>query len=273
MTREKRLGFTLLEVMVGLSLLGFGLVVLIKSAAGSIFSAQQANLLGVATDLSRAKMYDIEETLLKDGYQDTDIIKDGETFSDEGWPNFSYSYKVIPVELPSLDQLQALSKGKAGAMAGSGSAGSGSAGAGTALGSGSNLGLGSGSGLGSGDIMTNFQDSALGGMIGMIGGGFGGSGSTRDAASAQGNSFIQSQYGMFQSVLKVSIRKVSLTVKWKVMGRDRDLTTVAFFTDQSAMDKVMMGLGSVDLESVPGALGSGSGSGSNKITTPGKTTK
>ena len=77
---------------------------------------------------------------------------------------------------------------------------------------------------------------------------------------------------MFQQVLKVSIRKVVLTVNWKVMGRDRDLTTVAFFTDQGAMDKVMMGMGSVDLESVPGAL-SGSGSGSNKTSNPTKTTK
>jgi len=63
-----------------------------------------------------------------------------------------------------------------------------------------------------------------------------------------------------------------LTVTWKVMGRDRDLTTVAFFTDQGAMDKVMMGMGSVDLDSIPGS-GSGSGSGSNKIITPGKVTK
>jgi prepilin-type N-terminal cleavage/methylation domain-containing protein len=266
-----RRGFTLLEVMVGLSLLGFGLVVLIKSAAGSIFSAQQANLLGVATDLSREKMYEIEETLLKDGYQDTDIIKENESFSDEGWPEFHYSYKIVPVELPSLTQLQELAKGKQTAMMGSGSA-AGSAALAPGLGSAA-LGSGFGSAMGSADALTSFQDSALGGMIGMIGGGFGGS--TRDAASAQGNSFIQSQYQLFQNVLKVSIRKVTLTVSWKVMGRDRDLTTVAFFTDQSAMDKVMMGMGSVDLDTIPGALNGSNGfngsNGSNK--TPGKTTK
>jgi prepilin-type N-terminal cleavage/methylation domain-containing protein len=263
--KKRGRGFTLLEVMVGLGLLGFGLVVLIKSAAGSIFSAQQANMLGIATDLSRAKMYDIEEQLLKDGYQDTDLIKENESFTDEGWSDIHYSYKIVPVELPSLTQLQELAKGKA--MAGSGS-GSGS---GSSFGSGfgsAGLGSGLGSGAGSGDVFSNFQDSALGGMLGMIGGGFGGS--TRDMASAQGTSFIQSEYGLFQQVLKVSIRKVTLSVTWKVMGRDRELTTVAFFTDQSAMDKVMMGMGA---SALPDSGGLGSGSGSNKVTTPTKVTK
>jgi general secretion pathway protein I len=61
--RQQR-GFTLMEVMIGLAMLGVALVVLIKSAGNSIFSARQAQMMGVATDLSRAKMYDIEERLL-----------------------------------------------------------------------------------------------------------------------------------------------------------------------------------------------------------------
>jgi len=42
-------GFTLIEVMFALALMGLGLVVLIKSAAGSVFNAEQAHMLGVAT--------------------------------------------------------------------------------------------------------------------------------------------------------------------------------------------------------------------------------
>ena len=57
----KRNGFTLLEVMIGLALLGLALTVLIKSAAGNIFNSQQAHMIGVVTDLARGKMYDIEE--------------------------------------------------------------------------------------------------------------------------------------------------------------------------------------------------------------------
>jgi hypothetical protein len=38
-----------------------------------------------------------------------------------------------------------------------------------------------------------------------------------------------------------------LTVTYKVMGSDRDMKVVAFFTDAGAMDKVINGLGSTEL--------------------------
>ena len=72
MMRRRQLGFTLMEVMIGLALLGVALTVLIKSAASSIFSARQAQMMGIATDLARGKLNDIEEILLKDGYTETD---------------------------------------------------------------------------------------------------------------------------------------------------------------------------------------------------------
>ena len=99
-------------------------------------------------------------------------------------------------------------------------------------------------------------------MLSMLGGGFGGGGSERRRL-AQGASFIQGQYSMFQQILKVSIRKVTLTVKWQVIGSDRDMKVVAFFTDAAAMDKVLSGLGSQELPARRRpAGGSGSGSGS-----------
>ena len=132
--RRARGGFTLLEVMIALALLGLGLTVLIKSAAGSIFNSQQAHMMGVATDLARAKMYDIEEKLLKDGFSDTEQHEEDQSFTDEGWPQIKYSYKIEVVELPSFDDLQAIAQGHA--KAGSGSAGGGS---GSGLGSGSSF--------------------------------------------------------------------------------------------------------------------------------------
>ena len=259
MKRKHQLGFTLMEVMIGLALLGVALTVLIKSAASSIFSARQAQMMGVATDLSRGKMYDIEETLLKDGYTETDQSegdigeaekgsnastdiksRSGKCFEDEGWPGICYAYRVEQVELPSIEELQNMAQSRA--QKGSATPGSGS---------------GSGS-----DYVEEggFENSALGGMLSMMGG-FGGGGGAKggDIEDAQGASFLTSQYTMVQQVLKVSIRKVTLVVWWDVMGRTRDLKTVAFFTDASAMDKVLMGLGSSDLDDQP-AAGSGSGS-------------
>lgn len=234
--RQRRAGgFTLLEVMFGLVLLGLALTVLIKSAAGNIFSAQQAHMIGVVTDLARGKMYDIEEKLLKDGFSDTEQHEDDQTFTDEGWPLIKYSYKVEVVELPSFDTLTAMAAGS-GAKPGSGSAGSGA-------------------------DASGFGDSMLGGMLSQFGG-LGGMGAASggkagaDINASIGSAFVQSQYAMFQQILKDTIRKVTLTVNWQVMGSDREMKVVAFFTDAASMDKVLNGVGSQDL-----ASGSGSGSG------------
>jgi len=259
MKRLANRGFTLIEVMIGLALLGLALTVLIKSAAGSIFNARQAQMMGVATDLARAKMYDIEETLLKDGFNETglsdgdDACTSFESFDDEGWKAVEWCAKIVQVELPSWDKLQDMSK----AGSGSGSGAGGKPGSGSAL----------GSALGE-EPTGGFQDSALGGMLSMLGGGFGGAGGDTD--SKQGASFIQSQYSLVQQVLKDSIRKVTLDIKWEVMGSKREMRVVAFFTDPSAMDKALQGLGSQEIPEGTGS-GSGSGSGSGRGTGSGST--
>jgi general secretion pathway protein I len=235
-------GFTLLEVMIGLALLGLSLTVVIKSAAGNIFNAQQAHMMGVVTDLARAKMYDIEEKLIKDGFTDTNQSEDGKTFEEEGWESVRYSYKVEEVELPSFDQLQALAQCNKAA------------------------GSGAGSGSGSESEEDCFSNSTVGGMMQQFGGFGGGAGAgagsaSPDIAAAQGAAFVQGQYAMFQQILKVTIRKVTLTVQWQVMGSERDLKVVAFFTDAASMDKVLSGLGSQELPEAGSGSGSGSGSG------------
>jgi prepilin-type N-terminal cleavage/methylation domain-containing protein len=232
---KARRGFTLLEVMIGLAILGFSLTVLIQSASGSMNTALKAQMMGVATDLSRSKMYDIEEKLLKDGFTDTDQSEDGKAFDEEGWPQVKYSYRVEQVELPSFDDLQGMTQDRA---EGSGSAAGGA---------------------------SAFQNSALGGMMSQLGGGFGAGGGSAGIDAKQGASFIQGQYTMVQEVLKVSIRKVTLTVTYPAGGDQESLTTVAFFTDAGAMDKVLAGLGGQDLDDQPqagsgtGTTGSGSG--------------
>jgi len=249
---RRQRGFTLLEVMVALAILGFALAVLIKSTAQNINASEQSHMMGIATDLARGKMYDIEEKLLKEGFTDTDQSQtDLKPFDEEGWPNIFYSYKVDQVELPDFDQLQAMAQGKANAMAGSGSA---------YLGSGSAF---LGSGMGS-DQVGGFQNSMLGGMLNMFGGGKSG------VTGAQGGALIQSQYSMFQQILKVSVRKVTLTVTWKVMGNDNSMKVVCYFTDAAAMDKVLNGMGSQDLDDVPqgSGAGSGTGSGAGGVTKP-----
>jgi len=241
MTRRAPRGFTLLEVMIGLALLGLALTVLIKSAAGSIFNAEQAHMMGIVTDLARAKMYDIEETLLKDGFTDTSQSQESEEcFTDEGWPTVCYSYTVEQPEMPTLEELQQMARTKAEqAMAGSAALGSdgepGSAG-------------------------TTFEDSALGQMMAQMGMGAGDASSGIESAAAGG--LLQSQYQMFQEVLKVSVRKVTLQMTWTVLGSKRDMKVVAFFTDPVAMNKTMLG-------QVTSALEASGGQGETPSPTPG----
>ena len=250
-TRPHR-GFTLIEVMFALALMGLGLVVLIKSAAGSIFNAEQAHMLGVATDLGRAQMYEIEEILLKDGFSDTNQSQDAwKGFDQQGWPNVKYSYKVEAVEMPTFDQLTAMASGSAG----SGSGYAGGSAFGSAFGSGSAFSLANGAA----DPLSSFQNSALGGMMSMMGGLSGG----KDVAGGAAGALIQSQYQQFQQILKESVRKVTLKLKWQVLGSDRDLTFVAFYTDPVAMDHVLNGAGAADSGSGSGT-GSGSGSGRSR---------
>lgn len=245
----KQRGFTLLEVMIGLALLGFALVVLLKSAAGSIYSAQAAQMMGVATDLARAKMNDVEEELLKDGFNETglsdadDKCDDWKPFEEEGWPNISWCAKVVQVEMPSWQDIQDLTKART--TLGSAAAGSGSAGS-------------------DGETSGGFEDSALGGLMNMLGGGLGAGGDATNIESLTGGGLVQQFYTMFQEVLKVSVRKVTLEVRWDVLGHHQDMAVVAFFTDAAAMDKVLQGLGAQDLDDAGGSdAGSGSGSGSN----------
>lgn len=251
-----RRGFTLLEVMIGLAILGFALTVLIRSASVSMGGARHAQLVGVATDLARGKMNDIEELLQKDGFTETDQsegecgepskklgagatgdvalrdLRDVESelrerlsrskkFDDEGWPKIGYGYKIEQVELPSWDDLQTMAQNR---------------------GSGSAAGSGSGSGEG------GFQNSALGGMLSQLGGGFTGAGGASDIDSKQGASFIQSQYSMFQQILKVSIRKITLCIYYDVTNTPYELKVVQYVTDAAAMDKVLSGLGSQDID-------------------------
>lgn len=238
-------GFTLLEVMLGLALLGLALTVLIKSAASSIFNAEQAHMMGVVTDLARGKMYDIEEILLKDGFTDTSQSQESEEcFTDEGWPNVCYTYRVEEPKIPSFNELAEMAQGQAQAAAGS------------ALGS---AALGSAA-LGSAAAAAGIENSMLGGMLGMFG-----TSSGIDAAA--GGSMIQGQYSMFEEVLKVSVRKVTLHLTWKVLGSDRDMKVVAFFTDPNAMTKTMLGQATSALEA------QGQSSNDKQSTTPTTPTK
>ncbi len=98
-------GFTLVEVMLALAILGMALVMLMRSAAGSLNSTAQAQMLGIAVDLARGKMYDLEELLAKEGLGTSDREEEGD-FEAEGWPLIEWEAKIELVELPNLETMK-----------------------------------------------------------------------------------------------------------------------------------------------------------------------
>lgn len=212
-------GFTLVEVMLALAILGLALVMLMRSAAGSLFATSQAQMLGIVTDLARGKMYDLEEMLLKNGFNSSDQTERGD-FEEEGWASVEWEAKIEEVELPNLDTMKEV-----------GQQASSDGGKGLADRTGAKPPPGAGSGSGSGS----------------------------DAQSATGG-FIEQFYGLISQLLKVGIRKITLVVKWKVVGRDRDLKVILYVTDASAMMKSVRELGIAGGEEEGSGSGSGTGS-------------
>ena len=93
-----RKGFTLLEVMVALSILAVTLVAISGINANSFESSNYARAITVATMLARGKMIDIEMQVQKDGFSESDKDYKGD-FSEEGYKTMKWEALVRPVEI------------------------------------------------------------------------------------------------------------------------------------------------------------------------------
>lgn len=218
-------GFTLVEVMLALAILGMALVMLMRSAASSLFATSQAQMLGVVTDLARGKMYDLEEQLLKDGFNTADQTEQGD-FADAGWATVEWEAKIETAEMPNLDTMKEVGGQRAKAEA------------------------------------EAQQSKATGGLAGA------GTGSAGETAATATSGFIEQYYSMISEVLKTSMRKVTLTVKWKVLGRDRDMKVIYYVTDPEGLMKAAGGILAALGGNESGDEGSNAGSNANPRSSP-----
>ncbi|MCP3097676.1 prepilin-type N-terminal cleavage/methylation domain-containing protein [Myxococcus sp. K15C18031901] len=99
-------GFTLLEVVVALAILGLALMAIFDLNAGAVNNHVYTKRLTVASLLARSKMTDVEQKLFDDGFNADDDEESGD-FSDDGWPNFKWKARVIAPKLDGVtpDQL------------------------------------------------------------------------------------------------------------------------------------------------------------------------
>lgn len=240
MRRYARRGFTLLEVLVAIAILGLGMTVILSAQTGVFWSYSRATKLSQAPGLLRCKMEEIELDLLQKGYPLLDEQDDGECCEDVDLDKYTCTWKIEKVELPELSMD---SQFGFGADAGAGDDESSGLSAGGPLGALASLQQGAGPAPGSGmtDLATMMGDS--GGVQGM-------------ASMVMGL-----VYPDLKPMLEASTRKVTVTVQWKEGIKDRDLTITQFLTSpqQGGFDPLAAEGVDEAAEQVLDALGQGSG--------------
>ncbi len=185
-------GFTLLEVMTSLAILSVSLVAILELNSGAIRTHNYAKHLTVATLLARSKMVDIEEALYsEDALPEFDETQEGD-FEEEGFPGFSWRAEIVKPDLDvDTDALMGLIA--------------------------QSLGL---------------DPEALGedgdGLGAILGGGPGGAADLLAGSAAAGglSGLVQGQLTQLVTVLEESVREVRLTVRWKDITGESELTVV-----------------------------------------------
>lgn len=203
-TRPDR-GFTLLEVLVAVAILGLGLTVILSNQVGLFSAEQHAENLSVATQLARCRMGELEVELLRDGYPAIDKTEEGDCCEEESTARFTCAWKVERVELPQPKDLSATGDGGSGDPGGLG-----------ALGALASVQQSGGASLG---------DGGLGGLSSLLG--------SSAAAGTQGMAplVMGLVYPDLKPMLEASIRKVTLDVRWKEGKAERTLSVTQYLTN------------------------------------------
>ena len=93
-------GFSLLEVMVALAILAMALVTLAGITTANVRNTHHAKMVTTATFLARAKMADLEDLILDEGFTENDQEDEGD-FADQERPEFRWTTLIEKVELPA----------------------------------------------------------------------------------------------------------------------------------------------------------------------------
>jgi general secretion pathway protein I len=242
-------GFTLLEVLMAIAILGLGLSVLLGAQTGLFASATRTEHISLATGLARCRMSEVEVQLLQKGFPYVDSEGEGPCCMDQPTDNFTCSWKVQRVILPNQDF------GGDGGLDGGLASSSLSLGAGMDFSSQSagplgmlmQLQAGKNDPLGPKPDMSTLATSLSGSMGGVDG----------IASMAMGM-----VYPTLKPMLEESIRKAIVTVHWHEGSKERTLAVTQYLTNpqQALPDGGMMGDGGMMMGGGPmggGVMGGG----------------
>jgi prepilin-type N-terminal cleavage/methylation domain-containing protein len=106
-------GFSLLEVMIAMAILSGALTTLTVTLTRALRAANHARLMTTATFLCRAKLGEIEDSFITDGFTDEagSIEKHGEfkdaPYKEPSFQRYQWSYTVEKIKLPEASDIQA----------------------------------------------------------------------------------------------------------------------------------------------------------------------
>jgi general secretion pathway protein I len=236
--------FTLLEVMVAVAILGLGLSVILTAQTGLFSSSKRAGIMSEAVGLARCKMSEIEEHLLRQGFQLTGEDDEGPCCDDEE-SALRCKWSIATVMLPDFNPA-------GGADAGAGAGGEDPA-AGLSL-----------------DNLTEAKDDlskgdtqgATSSIQEMMGSGIGAGGPSM-GAGALAPLAMGMIYPQLKAMLEASIRKVTVRVVWSEGSTEREVSVTQYITNPQ-----QGGFLAEDESQVPGAGGAGGqgGLGTNNST-------
>jgi general secretion pathway protein I len=207
MTGPSRRGFTLLEVLVAIAILGLGLTAILGAQVGLFSSASRGEKLTVASNLVRCQMEEAEHKLLREGLPVLDETDEGDCCDDEGDP---------------IDGYRCLTKNPASMQDG-----------GTAA---------DGEDLGPLGMLAQLQESAASGSEGATSlQGISESLGKSASAEGMGPMVMGMVYPSLKPMLEASIRRLTVTVSWNEGVRTRDLAVTQFIAYPQ-----VGGLGAVD---------------------------
>jgi general secretion pathway protein I len=248
--------------MVAIAILGLVLTVILSAQGGLAASNRSAANMGQAVALGTCKMTEVEERLLKLGYPELDAIDPGlPCCEDEKNELFSCDTRVEKVVMPNFQSGNSLGDG--GALVGPGAAAAG----------------------GSAGIAGLVNPAGSGGLSLDVDAGLGGIGSSLTSQLGAGGAGAQGLLSMVMGILypsikpmyEASIRRLTVTVKWKEGPNERELPLVQYVTNPQrggfAGSALLPDGGSMDFGApgTPGATGTGSpaGTATGGIRTPG----
>jgi general secretion pathway protein I len=236
-------GFTLLEVLMAIAILGLGLSVLLGAQTGLFASATRTEHISLATGLARCRMSEVEVELLQKGFPYIDADGEGPCCMDQPADGYTCSWKVQRITLPEQDL------GGDGGIDGGLASTEMSLGAGMDFSSSSagplgmlmQLQAGKNDPLGPKPDMSTLASSLTGSMGGV------------DGIASMAMSMV---YPTLKPMLEASIRKAIVTVHWHEGSKERTLRVTQYITNpqQGLPDGGLMGDGGM-LPGMPGMPG------------------